>query len=133
MPNNLLLIELSKQNIMLLFNQYSYMGTKIFDYIALKRTILFCYSNDDDALKLKDKYYDIKEISDSSGNLQEELIRQTDSGYIIQDSNHLQKTLSELYQEFIQNGFIKCNTINGDKYSRKHQVKELAEIIKTKI
>ena len=99
----------------------------------MKRTILFCYSNDDDALKLKDKYYDIKEISDSSGNLQEELIRQTDSGYIIQDSNHLQKTLSELYQEFIQNGYIKCNTINGDKYSRKHQVKELAEIIKTKI
>ena len=53
--NNLLLQELAKNNVVLLFNDYSILGTKIFDYIGIKRTILLCYANDDEANKLKKK------------------------------------------------------------------------------
>lgn len=129
-PNNELLAKLAEQNLLLLFNYYSYMGTKIFDYIALKRAILFCYSNDAEAKALKRKYYDIEEIDGISSRLQEELIEQTKSGYIIKDSEHLYKMLTNLYAEFKQKGYIQCHTINAENYSRKHQVQQLAEIIK---
>lgn len=129
-PNNILLRELSKQNLMLLFNYYSYMGTKIFDYIGLKRSILFCFENDEVANELKEKFYDIEEIDGFSSSLQADLIRDTQSGYVIQNSKHLLEKLHELYQEFLSNGFIKCDTINSEKYSRKNQVEELSDIVK---
>ncbi|MEI6346630.1 MAG: N-acetyl sugar amidotransferase [Bacteroidota bacterium] len=128
--NNLLLKELAKSQLMLLFNDYSIIGTKIFDYIGIKRVILLCYANDRDALKLKEKYYTVDEVQDMSNHLQEELINQTNSGYVVQDASHLLNLLNDLYLEFNQNGFIKCNTINAEQYSRKAQTGELAKIIK---
>jgi hypothetical protein len=130
MSNQLLLKELAQQNVMLLFNYYSSMGTKIYDYIGLNRVILFCYSNDKETNLLKEKYYQLEEIDGISKKLQEELIIETNSGYVVKDANHLKETLRLLYNEFTAKGFIKCNTINAEKYSRKHQVKELANIIK---
>jgi hypothetical protein len=130
-PNSQLLEELAKQNVMLLFNYYSYMGTKIFDYIALKRTILFCYTDDIEANKLKEKYYDIEEIENISSHLQEDLINTTNSGYLIKDSLQLLNKLDELYNEFAITGMIKCQTVNSEFYSRKHQVEQLASLIKT--
>jgi glycosyltransferase involved in cell wall biosynthesis len=130
--NDLLLKELAKNNIMLLFNDYSIMGTKIYDYIGIKRAILFCYSNDKEAYKLKMQHYRVKKIEGISNHLQEDLIRLTNSGYVIKDAQQLQTVLKQLYDEFNTKGYIECNTINAENYSRKSQVKELAEIIKNK-
>ena len=44
MPNHQLIKELSQQHLLLLFNYYHFVGTKIYDYLALKRPILFCYT-----------------------------------------------------------------------------------------
>lgn len=129
--NGQILEELAKQNVMLLFNYYSYMGTKIFDYIGLKRSILFCYTDDIEANKLKSKYYDIDDVDNISSHLQEDLIKATNSGYLIKDSSQLLDKLEELYIEFTQTGIIKCNTINSEMYSRKYQVEKLAAIIKS--
>lgn len=130
MQNDLLLQKLAVNNVMLLFNYYSYMGTKIFDYIGIKRAILFCYANDPEALKLKEKYYTVDEVENLSQHLQEDLIKETNGGYIAQDAAHLKVLLTQLYQEFIQTGEIKCHTQNVEKYSRKAQTEELAKIIK---
>lgn len=132
-PNHEYLRELSRNNVMLLFNQYSYMGTKIYDYIALNRLILFCYSDDDDAKKLKEKYYDFNEEKDQNKYLQEELIRNSDAGHIIQNALHLEKVLNNLYEEFTANGFISSHSKNHEKFSRKEQTKLLAEIITNSI
>ncbi len=129
-PNDELLVELTKSNLLLLFNDYSILGTKIYDYIGIKRNILLCYAHDEDALKLKEKYYSIDEVEGMSHHLQEDLIKETISGYIVQDAKHLQNLLGELYQEFSMHGFIQCNTINAEKYSRKVQTEKLADIIK---
>jgi N-acetyl sugar amidotransferase len=129
-PNEELLIELAKSNMMLLFNYYSIIGTKIYDYLALKRAILLCYTNDKEALELKEKHYIVNDIKGLSQHLQEDLINQTNSGYVVQDASHLLNLLNELYLEFNQSGFIKCNTINAEQYSRKAQTGELAKIIK---
>jgi hypothetical protein len=127
--NSMLMKELAKHNIMLLFNYYSFTGTKIYDYLGLKRLILFCYSNDAEALELKDKYYPIVEIEGVSAHLQEDLINETYSGIIVKDKNHLAKVLADLYDEFCRTGSIECNSINISKYSRREGTRRLAEII----
>lgn len=129
MENSMLMKELAQHNIMLLFNYYSFTGTKIYDYLGLKRLILFCYSNDAEALALKDKYYPVGEVEGVSTHLQEDLIYETHSGIIVKDKNHLAKVLADLYDEFCRTGSIECNSINTDKYSRCEGTRQLAEII----
>lgn len=131
MDNASLLQNLSRHNVMLLFNDYSIMGTKIYDYIGLKRLILFCYSNDAEALALKDKYYPVGEVEGVSTHLQEDLINETHSGIVVKDKNHLSKVLSDLYDEFSQTGSIACHSINTSNYSRREGAHQLAEIVKS--
>ncbi|MGB1315620.1 MAG: glycosyltransferase [Chitinophagales bacterium] len=128
MENAKVLKELSKSNVLLLFNDYSFLGTKIFDYIGLERLILFCYSKDENSEKLKKRYFKIKGENEK---LQEETILKTNSGIIVENQLHLQKTLKDLILEFEDNGKIQCNSRNTELYSRKIQVKKLAALIKS--
>ena len=130
MSNNILMTQLATKNVMLLFNDYSFLGTKIYDYIGVKRTILLCYKNDAEANKLKDNYFPFTQPEDTENNLQENLINITNSGLIINDETHLYTALEKLYTEFTLNGYVECYTINEENYSRKHQVGLLAETIK---
>jgi hypothetical protein len=115
--------------VMLLFNSFYHMGTKIYDYIGIKRKIILCYSDDKDANELKRRFYNVN-VSDSlNPNLQVDLINETKSGIVIKDSNELSKELKNLYTEFTKYAFIECNSINTEQFSRKIQVQKLAEII----
>jgi hypothetical protein len=105
------------------------MGTKIFDYIGIKRKILMCYSNDVEALKLKAKYYTMEEIEGVSHHLQVDLIEETKSGVVVENEGSLFPILNQLYEEFELNRKIECNSIGVENYSRKIQVKKLSEII----
>lgn len=131
MPNQELLEKLSKENVMLLFNYYSFQGTKIYDYIGLKRKIILCYANDKKALALKDKHYSMEEMEGGSQQLQADLLQKTNSGVIVQNEAHLQEIFQELLDEFNTNGKIACDSVGAENYSRKIQVKKLAEIIKS--
>lgn len=133
LSNNDLLKELASSNILLLFNDYSILGTKIFDYLAVKRSIILCYSSDKNALELKSKYYNIREFDSESRKLQEELINETKSGYIIENENHLKNIISELYMEFENNSSIYCNSINIEKFSRKIQARNFTKLIEESI
>ncbi len=117
-------------NVMLLFNDYSIMGTKIYDYLGSKRKILLCYSDDEEANILKKKYYPIEEIEGLSTHLQEDLINSTHSGVVVKDTKQLAEILKEIYEEFVQNGFVKCNSVGIENYSREKQTSLLADIIK---
>ena len=128
--NNELLEKLASDNVMLLFNYYSYMGTKIFDYLGIRRKMIMCYENDAEANLLKQKYYAIDESGSESKHLQADLIKQTNSGVIVKDSAHLLTVLEELYAEFQATGQIACDSYGVEQYSRKIQVEKLAEVIK---
>jgi hypothetical protein len=131
MPNDKLLESLATNNLLLLFNYYSYMGTKIYDYLGLRRQILFCYSDDEEANNLKKKYYNMEEPQDfKNESLQIPVINNTNSGIIIKDEKHLKKVLTDYYSEFEEKGFIPCNSLNIEQYSRKIQARNLADIIK---
>ena len=131
MRNAELLEQLCLHNAMLLFNDYSFIGTKIYDYLAIKRKILLCYSNDKNSNLLKTKYYPYSHSSeeDFSNHLQEDCLNHTQAGIVVENEEHLRKVLSELYDEFCRNGSIKCASQNLEQYSRKHGAKLLAELI----
>ena len=130
MQNQELLEKLASDHVMLLFNYYSYMGTKIFDYLGIRRKIILCYENDPEAHSLKQKYYHVDESGSESKQLQADLIKQTNSGIIVKDSQHLRQVLQDLYVEFQATGQIACDSHGVEQYSRKIQVERLAEIIK---
>ena len=130
LPYENLLEKLAKNNLLLLFNYYSYMGTKIYDYIGLERKILLCFSNDEESKELKKKYYSIKDNKNISNTLQEDLIQKTNSGIILKDKEDLYHKLWEFESEFKKNKMINCNTINSEDYSRKGQVKKISNILK---
>lgn len=129
-PNRELLEQIAKENTMLLFNYYSFMGTKIFDYIGVKRKILLCYENDENALRLKAQFYNIEEEEGYGKQLQADLIRETNSGIVVENEAHLKIALEQMLEEFNQTGKIECNSIGVENYSRKIQVEKLAEIVK---
>jgi glycosyltransferase involved in cell wall biosynthesis len=131
MSNEEVLRHLASNNVVLLFNYYSYMGTKIFDYLGIRRKMILCYSDDPEAQALKDKYYRIEELETESGQLQADLIRETNSGIVAKDSNHLKQVLNEFWIEFSDTGQIACNSVGVENYSRKIQVEKLATIVKS--
>ena len=130
LPYEILLEKLAKNNLLLLFNYYSYMGTKIYDYIGLERKILLCFSNDKESKELKKKYYSIKDNKNISNTLQEDLIQKTNSGIILNDKEELYQKLLELELEFTKNKMIHCNNIISEDFSRKGQVEKISNILK---
>ena len=126
--------EAAKNNVFLLFNDSEYIGTKIYDYMAMKRKIILCFSNDEESKILKQNYYPYKNQKEFpySDRLQIDLIEETNSGIIVENSEKLYNTLESLNKELKENGFITCDSVNTENYSRRIQVQKLAEII-TKI
>lgn len=127
--NKEIVLNLAESNVLLLFNYYSFLGTKIYDYLAAKRGILLCYENDDKALSLKKQFYTLDELPECSQRLQAEVIEKTKSGIVVQDEKHLYEVLTNLWNEFKENKKIECNSSGIEEYSRKIQVKKLAEIL----
>lgn len=130
MENLKLAEKLAEQNVFLLFNDYSILGTKIFDYLAVKRKIILCYEADAEAAELKGKYFCLQETETESKRLQAEMITATNSGIVVNDSRHLKTVLLKLNAELKKNGFVKCDSVGVEKYSRIEQVERLAQIVK---
>ena len=130
MANLELAKAMSRQNVCLLFNDYSVLSTKIFDYLAVRRKILLCYEDDPEANELKKEFFWIEELETESKQLQADMITATNSGIVIKDSAHLKETLLDLIGEVKEKGFISCDSKNIEQYSRIKQVERLAEIVK---
>jgi len=60
------------------------------------------------------------------------LIEKTKSGVVLNSQEEVTEWLKSKYEEFISTGFVKSYTLKSvvEKYSRKYQVKNLAEILK---
>jgi hypothetical protein len=130
MSNDKLAMELAKSNILLLFNDYSIMGTKIYDYLALNRKIILCFEDDEEANLLKEKHFKFKSIKGLSESLQADLIRKTNSGIVVKDSEHLYEVLNDLCNEFEEKAYIECQTVGAENYSRKVQTKKIVGVLK---
>jgi spore coat protein CotH len=105
------------------------MGTKIFDYLGIKRKILLCFTDDKVSNQLKEKYYKVKENKNYSTNLQADLLELTKAGLSVRNSTDLLQILDELYNEFQTTSEIKCDAINTENYSRRNYVQVLADFL----
>lgn len=130
MPTHAMAEQLARANAFLMFNYYAYPGTKIYDYLALKRQVLLCYSDDPEAWELKKKHYNMDDAGSANQRVVEELMEETGSGIVVKDAPYLGEVLSELYGEFLRNGGIACSSAGAEKYSRRTQVQRMAEILK---
>jgi glycosyltransferase involved in cell wall biosynthesis len=128
-PNDELAVLLAENHLLLLFNSYSIMGTKIYNYLAVRRPILYCFLNDRESFKLKQKYYPLKDIRFRQENSLKKLIEETNAGISIRDSEHLKETLNDFYNELLKNGSIQCHTKNIDAYTYRAQTQKLAGVI----
>lgn len=131
MSNKDLLMKMASDNILLLFNYYSFMGTKIYDYLGLKRQILFCFTSDKEALTLKEKYYHIDESVSPNLRMQADLIEQTESGILVEDADQLGTALTKLAEEFYCKGHIRCKSKNVEQFSRKERTQQLVKVVKS--
>ena len=129
LPNHQLLPLLATNHVMLLFNYYAYTGTKIYDYLGIRRKILLCFTDEPEAEKLKTRFYNIEEVPSDNLHIQADILNETTSGIAVRDKQHLKETLDDLYQEFSDTGQIECNSHGIEKYSRKIQVEKLAELL----
>ena len=128
-PNMDLLQQLASYNALLLFNYYAFMGTKIYDYLGLKRLILFCFTHDPEAEALKKRYYPLEVGTDFSETLQEDVLRETNAGIILKDADHLLETLTTLFEEHAATGAIKCDSIHVEQHARSFQTKKMADFL----
>ena len=129
LPNKVLLKNLSKANALLLFNEYSFMGTKIYDYLAVKRFIIHCFNKDEEAMILKKKHFPMNDDNNFSNKLQEKIIEYTSSGTSINDKNQLKKILIDLSCKLQKEKTIDIKSRNINFFSRKGQSKKLAKTI----
>jgi len=129
LPNDQAAIELSRANVFLIFNDYATVGTKIYDYLALKRKILLCYSADREALRLKERYYNLQASPVGDDRPMERLIEDTSAGTVTRDQAHLEELLQELLDEFATSGKIACPSMGIERFSRREQAGRLAEIL----
>ena len=82
-------------------------------------------------MKLKEQFYSIEEIEGVSKQLQTDLIRETNAGIVVNQASEMQNVLNELWREFESTGKILCSSQGIENYSRKIQVKHLANIIQS--
>lgn len=130
LPNDRMAAEVAKANAFLMFNNYAYSGTKVFDYMALKRRILLCYSDDPGAQRLKRQYYNLDLAPGTDERVLERMVEETNSGVIVKDAPHLLRVLTALHREFRETGTVSCEPVGTEKYSRKAQAERLAEVLK---
>jgi hypothetical protein len=129
LPNHELVQKLAEYNALLLFNYYAFMGTKIYDYLGLKRKILFCFTDDPESKKLKKRFYPL-DTDGAAETLQEELIVKTNAGILVSNADDLIEALNSLYLEHKEFGQIICNSTGTEQFSRRLQVARLADFVK---
>lgn len=125
-PNDELLGHLNQMNALLLFSYLDIVGTKIYDYIALKKPILFCYTGD-----YFPSYYKVPNEGYTPILEQEEILKETGLGILCKDKIDLKNQLFKL-DEILRDMNSKNHSIDSDiisKYSRKRQAFRLANLI----
>lgn len=130
LPNERMAGELARANALLLFNTYEHPATKIYDYLAARRRILFCYTDDAEALALRDTHYWLDPDPSVDLRMHERLVEETRSGVTVRDAAHLREVLDAWIVEFRAKGALPCEPVGVERYSRRAQTGLLAEVIR---
>lgn len=133
LPNQELLTNLKSVHFLLLFNYYSIVGTKIYDYLALKRPILFCFTDDEDVENNRLDHFSSIPGLNIPDNIQSEIVLKTKSGILVKNYDELIEILKEKIKELKKGNVPACDSVSYIEFSRKFQTHRLAVIIKQTI
>ncbi len=122
-----LLESLSKSHILLLFNDYEFAGTKVYDYLAINRKILFCFTEEKADGFTMHPYF--KHRNTEPNAVQVAILNKSRTGVLAKGEKDLINQLNKLYEEFIETKTIACQAQDTDQYSRKVQAEKLAMLI----
>lgn len=100
--------KMNSADVLLLFDNKGMISGKLYEYLALRKTIL---------------------MAGRDHGSMEKIITDTKSGIICPDGNSVADALLELYGEWGKSGTIPCHSVNIEQYSRKEQTKKLAELL----
>ncbi len=128
-PNEQLMEELATNHLLILFNSFSFLGTKIFDYIAVNRKILLLFTEDETTEQLKQLHFKIEERNSISNSLQADMLLECNAGISVRNPKHLKELLLAFRKEFDQNGCVSNESKRIEQFSRQAQTKKLATLI----
>ena len=128
MPQQEMFKTLAKANALILHNYFNVVGTKIYDYLLLNRYILLCFKSTEYG-DVPTKLYENEDYIDDFPLPQEDIIRKTESGIVIDNPQYFKEVFLQLYSQHQKEGKIEMQTKNIEKFSRKYQTQKLAELI----
>lgn len=128
-PNAELATYLSQKHILLLFTCYEFTGTKIYDYLAMNRHILYCFTADHESENLKNSLYFRDSQEGVNLRPQEDIMRSTSGGALCIDRYDLCEKLLKYWDDLTDKGAIESFTQNADRFSRKLQTKQFSELL----
>lgn len=130
MPNADMARVLARSNALVAFNNYGFPGTKIYDYLGLRRHVLLCYSADPEALELKRRHYGYDDAGATDEGIMERLLDETGGGTVVRDADHLRVVLADLHAELMKTGEVACHSHGIERFSRRTQAGLMAEVLK---
>lgn len=130
LPNKEMARAVAPAHAFLMFNNYAYPGTKIFDYLALRRRILLCYSDDAEAKELRRRHYNIRTPPGTDDRVLAGVLAATGSGVTVRDAAHLRQVLGTMQEEFARSGKLECHSAGVEKFSRQVQAGRLADLLR---
>lgn len=126
--NKDLLEKLNHSNVLMLFNDYIISGTKIYDYIALKKYILLCYDEmsygDSSVVPYKEEI-----LSQKYEFVQKSIIEKSQIGYVVKNPKDFYNQIIRLHKQYTEHGEISVSDVNTEQYSRKYQTQKLVKLI----
>jgi hypothetical protein len=137
MSNLECLQHISKANLLLLLNNFDNVGTKIFDYIAVERKIIFCFDKEISAeKKLKNFNQYGKQIYRSLSKItspQVDILQKLNNATIVKDKIELPNVLQMHYEEWRKNGNVTCHIHNKLQFSRSASASKLLSLIHSEL
>lgn len=130
LPNPEAARVLARAHALLLFNMYAHTGTKIYDYLALRRHVLLCYTDDPESEALRARHYNVATAPGADDRIVENMVRLARAGTVVKDAPHLRRVLGELGAEFRAKGALDCPSVDVEGYSRRAQAGRLAELLR---
>lgn len=128
MDNKALLKKLNSSDVLILFNDYIISGTKIYDYLALKKYILLCYDEMNHGNSTIIPYKE-EILSEKYEFVQKSIIERCRVGHVAKNPKDFYNQIKILYKQYIESGEIYVSDINTEEYSRKYQTQKLVELI----
>ncbi len=128
-PHGIVTGMLAQADALLLFNNYAAIGTKVYEYLATRKHILFCYDSNTAYTEDATNFRQCKLMKGINVDCQQKLIESYTGGTIVRDKAHLVQEIARLVRVKQASGCIPSTTKNTDELNRATQMEKFVRLI----